>query len=53
MIKWIIAIAAVGWIGLNGLASVDFSGLAAYRDHLLALGVALVLQPWFVRQLEE
>ena len=53
MFKWIIAIAAVGLIGLNGLASVDFSALASNRDYLLALGVALVLQPWIVRQLEE
>ena len=51
MIKWIIAIAAVAWIGLNGLAGMDISGLAAYRDHLMALGIALVLQPWFVYQL--
>jgi hypothetical protein len=53
MFKWMIAIAAVGWVGLNGLAGMDFSGLAAYRDYLLALGIALVMQPWFVRQLEE
>lgn len=53
MFKWIVAIVAVGWISLNGLAGMDFSGLAVYRDHLLALGVALVLQPWFVRQLED
>jgi hypothetical protein len=53
MIKWVIAIAAVGWIGLNGLASIELSELAAYRDYLLALGIALVLQPWFVRQLGE
>lgn len=53
MFKWMIAIVATGWIGLNGLAGLDFSGLMTYRDYLLALGIALVLQPWFVRQLEE
>lgn len=52
MYKWIIAIAAAGWIGLNGLSGLDVSGLLAYRDYLLALGIALALQPWFVRQLE-
>lgn len=53
MFKWMIAIVAVAWIGLNGLSGMDFSGLVAYREYLLALGIALVMQPWIVRQLEE
>ena len=53
MLKWLVAIAAVGWLGLNGLSGIDFNGMAAYRDYLVALGIALMLQPWFVRQLEE
>ena len=53
MIKWIIVIAAAGWISLNVVAGMELGALLAYRDHLLALGIALMLQPWFVRQLGE
>lgn len=52
MTKWMIALAAVCWICQDSLAAFDVSSLAAYRDYLLALGIALVVQPWFVDQLE-
>ena len=50
MIKWIIALAAALVFGQGTPAAVQ--NLSMYTEYLLALGVALAIQPWVVAQFE-
>ena len=50
MTKWIIALAAALIFGQGTPAAVQ--NLSIYTEYLVALGVALAVQPWIVSQFE-
>ncbi len=52
MLKWIAALAVAAWAGQSGLTGFSLNHLAMYREYFMALGLALVITPWFVRQLD-